>query len=128
MSRQSGCLFFLLSALASCCFGQSIAGAGYSNPQVTVSPGQVITLFVSGFSTIFPAGASRHLATQLPLPVSLAGFSATLSQSSTGRTWQLPLFQVDQVNNCSPLGATQRDCVITELTVHPSVLSSMSAP
>jgi uncharacterized protein (TIGR03437 family) len=101
----------------------SLVGIGYGNPQTMhIAPGQITTFLISGANTILPPGSSMQRATQLPLPVSLAGFSATISESTDNsgpfRTEALPLLEVNQINNCSNAATPPpRECVLTELTV-----------
>jgi len=59
----------------------------------------------------------------VPLPKSLAGISVTLTQVTPQLTEQLPIFAIQQFNNCGatfpiPLpGPPSPDCMITALTV-----------
>ena len=88
MTKLSFILVFALVPL----FAQTntVAGAGYSFPvPLNVAPGQVITLFVDGIGASLtqtvraPAG---------PLPLTLAGISVTLKQSSSNTP--VPLLSV----------------------------------
>jgi uncharacterized protein (TIGR03437 family) len=118
-------LFAILSSSYS--FGQggmSLVGVGYKNPQTMyITAGQVTTLLISGTNTILPPGSSMQRATQLPLPVSLAGFSAAISQYAADggmvvKSEALPLLEVNQINNCANAATPPpRECILTELTV-----------
>jgi uncharacterized protein (TIGR03437 family) len=102
------------------CPAQLLVNVGYESPQtLRIAPGQVTTFFLSGVSTILPPENASLRATQVPLPLSLAGFSATVSQvlpSGAVVTKPLPFLAVSQVNNCSGTSPS-KECVITELTV-----------
>src|SRR5690242_925073 len=91
---------------------QTLVGAGYQFPAITVAPGQVIPIIVSGMQTVLPAPIHPHT---VPLPVVLAGISVTLHQSLPDRTWQLSLFSVAQTNACQPSG-TAASCLKTAIT------------
>jgi uncharacterized protein (TIGR03437 family) len=97
----------------------SLVGVGYSNPQTMhIAPRQITTFLISGASTILQSSPQR--ATQLPLPLSLGGFSAMVTQrvGMDAASEPLPLLEVNQINNCSS-GATPppKQCILTELTV-----------
>ncbi len=97
-------------------YGQSLVGAGYADPgAIQVAPGQVVTLFAAGLSTILSNG--RVQAPTVPLPTSLAGISVTLHQSSPETRWDLPLFSITQLNHCSGTAAPSPGCVVTGITV-----------
>jgi hypothetical protein len=119
MALSHGFFAFLLVALSgSTGSGQTLVSVGYENPQILhVAPGQVTTFLLSGVNTILPPGSSLQRAAQTPLPVSLAGFSATISQQPWNVTQPLPLIQVNQFTNCSNSARLSRDCVITGITV-----------
>jgi uncharacterized protein (TIGR03437 family) len=75
-----------------------VVSAGYSAPQpVRVSPGQVITLFVHANGTQ-PAEAA--IAKDLPLPVTLNGYTVTIRQTFQTGSVAVPLFAVYPVENC----------------------------
>lgn len=61
-------------------YGQdpAITGSGYMSPGITVAPGQIATLFVTGL--ISPTGGSVK-ASGFPLPTTLSGVSVTINQS-----------------------------------------------
>ncbi|MBV6466012.1 MAG: hypothetical protein PGMFKBFP_01309 [Anaerolineales bacterium] len=74
-----------------------VVSAGYSAPQpVRVSPGQVITLFVHVNGTQ-PAEAAAN---ELPLPVTLNGYTVTMRQTFQTGSVAVPLFAVYPVENC----------------------------
>jgi hypothetical protein len=80
--------------------GMTLVGLGYSNPtNIRVSPGEIITLFVSNTKTVLPLGSPTLRATTLPLPTSLGGFSVNIRQSGT-TNYPAPLFSVEQGLMC----------------------------
>jgi hypothetical protein len=109
----------LFQALA---FGQgstSLAGSGYNAPAtLTVAPGQIITLRFTALKTVLPANAAAQRAASVPLPKSLAGISAVISQTGPNLSEQLPLFAVQQFNQCggADLNARTPECIVTALT------------
>ncbi len=119
MALSHGFFVVLLLALpGSMGSGQTLVGVGYENPQMLhIAPGQVTTFFLTGANTVLAPGSSLQRAAQTPLPVSLAGFSATISQQPWNVTEPLPLIQVYQFTNCSNSAQLSRDCVITGITV-----------
>jgi len=118
---ENGLAGFML--IAGSAFGQggiTLAGAGYTAPSpIRVAPGQVITLRLTGLKTILPASAPTSRAASVPLPTSLAGISVTLAQSSPLVSEQLPIFAVQQLNNCgtADFSSLSPDCIISALTV-----------
>ncbi|MCZ2147288.1 MAG: hypothetical protein LC126_05885 [Bryobacterales bacterium] len=75
-----------------------VVSAGYSAPQpVRVSPGQVITLFVHANGT---QPAEAEAAKDLPLPVTLNGYTVTMRQTFQTGSAAVPLFAVYPVENC----------------------------
>ena len=117
--RFCSCVTFIgLSPL----FGQgtTLVGAGYANPtNIRLSPGQITTVFVSGLSTD-PTKPTR--ATSLPLPVSLAGVSVTINQSSPTLSVAAPLLAVEQLNGCNygvtpPPPTVSPDCMVGAITL-----------
>ncbi len=99
--------------------GISLAGSDYSAPSaLSVAPGQIITLRVIGLKTILPTNAPVRAAS-VPLPRSLAGISAVLTQTGPALTEQLPFFAVQQFNQCggADSNAMSPDCIVTALTV-----------
>ena len=55
----------------------TLVGAGYATPSLTVAPGEIVTLQVTGLNTVLPSPVTAQ---QAPLPTQLAGISATLNQ------------------------------------------------
>ncbi|MGO9097174.1 MAG: hypothetical protein ACLQGV_18370 [Bryobacteraceae bacterium] len=101
-------------------FGQSISlvGAGYVNPiPVQVAPGQVVTFFLTGLQTVLPLPDRADRAPTVPLPLQLAGISATLSQSGPGTLLAVPLFSVEQLDTCSDPASMSPDCMLTAITL-----------
>jgi uncharacterized protein (TIGR03437 family) len=99
--------------------GISLAGSDYSSPSaLLVAPGQIITLRAVGLKTVLPANAPVR-ATSVPLPKSLAGISVVLTQTGPALTEQLPLFAVQQFNQCggADSNAQSPECIVTALTV-----------
>ena len=83
-----------------------------------IAPGQVTTLFFTGAPTIIPIdsnGDSLVQASKVPLPTTLAGFSATIGQVPYPFMAPLPIFSVRQHNYCN--GQQTRACTLTLLTV-----------
>jgi uncharacterized protein (TIGR03437 family) len=80
-----------------------------------MAPGQITTLFITGARTIFPSGMPVQRAAVAPLPVTLAGFSVSISQQPGNKTESMPILSVQQVNNCSSRAASP-DCVVTAIT------------
>lgn len=93
----------ILFALASILAAQSrapgpLAGAGYAPPApLRAAPGQVLTLFLH---TPGSQPAAPILATRVPLPTSLGGFSVVLEQTLRGTPVAVPLTAVFPVDNC----------------------------
>ncbi len=107
--------------------GPTLSGAGYVNPvPARVAPGQIVTFFVTGLSTVLAVPVK---ASQIPLPTSLGGISATLYQANLLDPLivavPVPLLSVDQVNTCAPATATPA-CLITAITAQ--VPFEMRAP
>jgi len=98
--------------------GISLVGAGYVNPvPVRVAPGQVTTFFLTGLQTVLPPPARAERAPSVPLPVSLAGISATITQSGPGTSYLVPLLSVEQLNTCDDPAAVTPDCMLTAVTL-----------
>lgn len=120
LSLLTFALALALASAAECQNAISLAGAGYADPsRIMVAPGQVITFFINGVQTVLPPEARVQRATSLPLPTTLAGLSATVTQGGVSR--QLPLFSVQQIATCSDQTAVTADCVITALTLQMPV-------
>jgi len=89
-------LFLFFYAFPAC--GQMIVGAGYGAPApISVAPGQIATLVVSGLN--IPQGVRAPAG---PLPLTLGGVSATLRQISDQ---PVPIVEVRPISTCP--GASQ---------------------
>jgi uncharacterized protein (TIGR03437 family) len=98
--------------------GIALVGAGYVNPiPVQVAPGQVVTFFLTGLQTVLPLPDRADRAPTVPLPLQLAGISATLSQSGPGTILAVPLFSVEQLDTCSDPASMSPDCMLTAITL-----------
>lgn len=98
--------------------GIALVGAGYVNPiPVRAAPGQVVTFYLTGLSTVLPPPARAERAPTVPLPTVLAGISATITQSGPGTSLPVPLFSVEQINTCSDPAALSSDCMLTAVTL-----------
>ena len=99
MGRALG-LIVLSGVLVSAQPSAVIGSAGYSAPvPVKVAPGQILTFFVSGIG----AGLTTKVAADgFPLPNTLAGISATLSELSQPplASEAVPLLAVSPMNSC----------------------------
>jgi uncharacterized protein (TIGR03437 family) len=83
-----------------------------------IAPGQVTTLCFTGAPTIIPVdsnGDALVQASKVPLPTTLAGFSATIGQVPYPFMASLPIFSVRQHNYCN--GEQTPACTLTLLTV-----------
>jgi uncharacterized protein (TIGR03437 family) len=93
--------------------GMTLAGSGYTAPQIRVSPGQIVTLFVSNTKAV----TSSQRATTLPLPTTLAGFSVGIRQLGTvATTFPAAVLSVQQGSICEGNRAAP-GCSMTALTV-----------
>ncbi len=117
--RTLGC--FVLVGLGSLfAQGPTLTGVGYSDPSIIrVTPGQIITLFVTGLRTVLPSEPIQ--AQSVPLPTSLAGISVTLNQSEQPAL-PVPLLSLQQLSVCGEDGgsapsAATPDCLITAISV-----------
>jgi uncharacterized protein (TIGR03437 family) len=107
--------------------GPTVIGAGYRNPKViNTAPGQVVTLFLADVKTLLPLSPSSETpvreqqATSLPLPVSLAGFSARVQQGAN--SYVAPILSIQQVPICGTMVDLSNvpaapECWLTGLTV-----------
>jgi uncharacterized protein (TIGR03437 family) len=95
----------------------TIAGAltTMPTPAVLVAPGQLITLEITGAHLRVPG--SGVIASSVPLPTSLGGFGATLSQPRQSYTVAVSMLAVSQVNHCIDQTAESFECFTTQLTV-----------
>ena len=109
--------FVVFSSVVSAQTGVTLVDAGYSDPTfVNMAPGQVTTLFVTGATTIFPPEATIQRANQVPWPMTLAGFSASIAQHP-GNTEALPIYSVEQTNNCWEVTTPLPECIVTAISV-----------
>lgn len=108
-------LFFPATA-----FGQNIVDVGYLPHALTVAPGQVVNLYVTGL------GATQASASSLPLPTSLGGVSVSLQEERLPAfgvppfKWQLPIFSVSPDGCCVSVVTVQ---VPFSATVAPLALT-----
>ena len=116
--------------------GQTLVGTGYGDPSlITIAPGQVVPLLLTGLKTVVPGGTVR--AQQIPLPTSLASISVTLNQTPPMYTRTLPLIEIDQFNHCANSASPSPDCLVSAITVqipfdiaipNPLIEAPVSAP
>src|SRR5690348_17305362 len=79
--------------------GASVVGGGYAPPApLNVTPGQLITIFVSGIGS---AVTQRIAATSYPLPTRLGGISLSLTQFSEPQKPRVPLLAVFPFDACT---------------------------
>lgn len=98
--------------------GMALVGAGYVNPiPVQVAPGQVVTFFLTGLQTVLPPPDRAARAPTVPLPLQLAGISATLSQSGPRTSTAVPLFSVEQLDTCDDPTTMDPNCMLTAVTL-----------
>ena len=116
--KERGFLAFILfTCISSAQTGVTLVDAGYSDPTfVNIAPGQVTTLFVTGATTILPPQATIQRATQVPWPTILAGFSVSIAQHP-GNTESLPIYSVEQTNNCFAVTIPVPECIVTAISV-----------
>jgi len=122
-------LYALFSTTVCAQSSLSLAGAGYQSPTpIQAAPGQVLTVFLTGAQTVLPvlSGIRGQWASGAPLPTTLAGFSASLTQNIPALSKQLPLFSVMQTDICSDQTASSPDCMLTSLTLQ--LPSDMAVP
>ena len=137
-SRYLNCLLRTRKKMTEVCFllilqaglsAQTTTILGMPYPQIVVSPGQVTTLFIQGASTPVPTdknGVSLVQASKVPLPTSLAGFSATIRQGAAGGyAASLPIFSVRQQGICNPSQQVSA-CLLTVVTVQMPVDMAVS--
>ena len=105
--------FFLLGPLP----GQTpsiVTSLGYSNPKpVRVAPGQVITLFARTQTIL----AKPIVADNSTWPVTLGGFSVSLTQTFSPIPVSMPIFSVVPVESCAPVVPTTVCTGLTAITV-----------
>ena len=92
-----------------------VMSAGYGPPaMIQVTPGQIVTLYISGTKTILPSQSPSIKAATVPLPTKLAGFTVTVRQGNNSYT--APLISVTQTSSCTDDNSSTQ-CIITALTV-----------
>lgn len=95
-------------------FCQTMVGSAYSAPLLTVAPGQVVPVLVTGLKTVLTSGVQR--AENIPLPLALGGISVTFTQGlQYSRT--LPLVAIYQFNQCASANPPTSDCLLTAIIV-----------
>ena len=98
--------------------GTTLVSAAYNKPKLVVSPGQVISFFVTGLQTVL---AQSQKAETLPLPLSLAGISVDIEQvmpiGTTSTVYSAPLLSVEQIDNCGLSGSQHTECLVTAITL-----------
>jgi uncharacterized protein (TIGR03437 family) len=114
-----GSLLFLVVQHAAGQTHPTLVGTGYAVPTLTVAPGEIVTLQVTGLSAVLSSAVSAQ---QIPLPTQLAGISVTLNQylhqgALLSLSMSLPLLSIQQANNCSaPVTTTTPDCLVSFIT------------
>jgi len=105
----------------------SLTGVGYSKPApFLVAPGQIVTLSLRGVTPL-PDGSLRTAdAGSLPLPGTLAGLSATLTQPGLDSALAVPMLAVHQEKDC---GTSSPQCYLTTVRVQiPFELPASTTP
>lgn len=118
--KLAGYVLYLIAIIGADAMAQNItiAGAGYSNPEVSIAPGQLTTLFFTGSRIVLSSQPRTQWATALPLPTSLAGFSVSISQSgSRNATEQAPILGVQQTNLCGTEPPVAQSCIVTAISI-----------
>lgn len=108
--------FGLVSLRPAPVLSQTLALGGYEGPPlISIAPGQVLPLFVTGLQIDVSPGQQR--ATTVPLPTEMNGISLTLRQSPSGASWQLPILFLEQTNRCRSGEDSDRNCLLTTIVV-----------
>lgn len=82
----------------------AIIGGGYQDPSIlSVAPGQLLTLFVTGIGKHL---SSKPLTASAPLPLMLGGITVTLHQSSAPGTVSAPISAAVLTSTCQSLRNT----------------------
>lgn len=120
---------FLFLVVLLCARGQgTIVGAGYTPPApLSVAPGQIVTLYVSGLGANFPTPVIAPAGPTLPM--SLGGVSVTLLEFVLmGSAAPIPILDVRDVSTCpgGPISGFSINCgSVTAITVQlPSTLNA----
>jgi uncharacterized protein (TIGR03437 family) len=111
-----GLLLVLTPLLSIAQNAPTLVGAGYALPQITVAPGQIVKLQVTGLKTVLNEPIQ---ATGLPLPLELAGVSVTLKQDrhlAAETVLKAPLVSLEQTSFCADYPYPP-DCRVTLITV-----------
>lgn len=123
-------IVFCVGAATACAqTGGAVVGAGYhAFAPISVAPGQVITVFVTGVGSVTQAFSAG----KPPLPTTLGGISATLSEF--GNT-PVPILSVNPVITCFNTGIAPQPCsTVTAVTLqipfelHVGILGSLMPP
>ncbi|HXJ43933.1 MAG TPA: hypothetical protein VNH18_31900, partial [Bryobacteraceae bacterium] len=104
-------IVFCLSIAAASAQNGAVVGAGYhAFAPVPVAPGQVVTVFVTGIGNV----TQKYSAGSLPLPATLGGISATLTESGP---IAVPILAVFPFSACRNNIAPQPCGTITAVTL-----------
>src|SRR5689334_1606226 len=121
-------IVFSISIAAAFAQGGAVVGAGYHTfAPISVAPGQVITVFVTGIGNI----TQKYSAGTLPLPTTLGGISATLNE---GAITAAPILAVFPFSACLNNIAPQPCGTITAVTLQipfelqPNIPGTFTAP
>ena len=108
-------LAFVLQSAVFAQGGATLVSVGYTDPAITnVAPGQDITFYLAGIKTVLPGEVDGN---SVPLPLTLAGFSAQITQSGSGASFSVPLYSVRQINLCANSVSGDAACFVTALRV-----------
>ncbi|HCC57543.1 MAG TPA: hypothetical protein DEQ47_09810 [Solibacterales bacterium] len=120
------CILALLGTGATAQNNITIAGAGYSHPDISIAPGQLTTLFLTGSSIVLSGQPRIQWSPTVPFPTNLAGFSVSISQSGArNSTEQAPIVGVQQTNLCGTEPPPSQSCIVTAVSLQiPSDLAA----
>lgn len=114
-------LYIRIAVAIACCVASPCAlpqstpivrGAGYAPPiPLLLAPGQIVTVYVSGLAPTLTPG-QRAYAAKTPLPTTLAGISATMTQFSGPTPLPIPLLAVSSFAGCQ-----QELCTLIGVTI-----------
>lgn len=117
--KVAGTLIAAGAAVAAQGGAASIVSFGYSQPAgARIAPGQILTIFVSGINPNPSTGGS---AATLPLPVSLAGISVTMSQPYAQGQISLPAPILSVVPYFDACMIDVPDCTLIGVTIQVPV-------
>ena len=95
----------------------AVTGGGYALPtRINIAPGQVVTFYVHGIGANL---TDRVVAPSLPMPTSLAGISAVLTQNFPGIP--IPIFAVEPIHTCRDMsqpGCSAYTAVTVQIPFH----------